>query len=118
MENQFESVKALVRQLHAPNKNVSRPHSMAETSDNDDNDRKVSVYSLPILAVEKPYRKRSLFDNAFRIPSLTITAPNSPETPENHLRPFGFVHFRRHSHSAVRYFKVFLVVPLIIFVQN
>lgn len=99
-KRQYESVQALVRQLHAPKKNVSRPHSDEETS-NDEEKVRSYVHSLPILAVEKPHRKRSIFDSTFRIPVLTITAPNSPESPE--IRRFSFGNFRRHSHSAVRH---------------
>lgn len=106
--NQYESVQALVRQLHAPQKNVSRPHSDEETSNDDEKDRKQSVCTLPILAVEKPLRKRSIFDATFKIPVLTVTAANSPESPENFgLRRFSFGNFRRHSHTAVRHLNYF-----------
>lgn len=105
MENrQYESVQALVRQLHAPSKNVSRPHSDEETSSSDAKvERKHSVYSLPILAVEKlSHRKRSLFESTFKIPTLTVTgAESTPESPENMAhRRFSFGNFRRLSHSA------------------
>lgn len=103
-KRQYESVQALVRQLHAPNKNVSRPHSDEETSNEGDKDRSFSIHSLPFLAVEKLPRKRSIFDSNFKIPTFTITSPNSPESPENIAhRRFSFGHFRRHSHSSVRY---------------
>lgn len=111
--NQYESVQALVRQLHAPSKNVARPHSNQEMSKDEEKKRRHSgTYSPPIFAVDKATRKRSLFDSAFRIPALTITAPNSPETPEDHRR-FSFVNFRRHSHSAVRHTLDYLTAPLI-----
>lgn len=114
----YESVQALVRQLHAPNKNVSRPHSDEETSNDDEKDRKQSVYSLPILAVERPHRKKSIFDSTFKIPSLTITGPlsalSSPESPENMAhRRFSFGNFRRHSHSSVRLFPTTLLSELL-----
>lgn len=101
MENrQYESVKALVRQLHAPNKNVSRPHSDGETSE-DEKDRKFSLYSLPVLTFEKQNRKKSLFESNFKIPVLTVTGPNSPESPENNPhRRFSFGLYRRHSHAV------------------
>lgn len=103
-KHQYESVQALVRQLHAPNKNVSRPHSDEETSNDEAKDRNRNVHSLPILAVEKPQRKRSIFDTTFKIPILTITGPHSPETPESIAhRRFSFGNFRRHSHSSVSY---------------
>lgn len=95
----YESVQALVRQLHAPSKNVARPHSDGELTSGD----KERGHSLPFLAVEKPIRKRSIFDNTFKIPVLTVTSPNSPESPENMAhRRFSFG-IRRHSHSAVRH---------------
>lgn len=103
-EHKYESVQALVRQLHAPKMNVSRPHSDEETSNDEEKDRKSSLCTLPILAIEKPQRKRSMFESTFKIPVLTVTAVNSPESPENNgHRRFSFGHFRRHSHTAVRH---------------
>lgn len=97
---QYEHISRLIRELHGPAKNVMRPHSDDETSSED---RNVNAHSLPILAVDKPQRKRSVFENAFKIPILTISTPTSPESPENIAhKSFSFGHFRRHSHS-VRY---------------
>lgn len=106
MENRgYESVQALVRQLHAPSKNVARPHSDGEMTSIDK--ERSYVHSLPTLAVDKQNRKRSIFDNTFKIPVLTITAPNSPESPENMAhRRFSFG-IRRHSHTAVRHLNHF-----------
>lgn len=103
MENrQYDSVKALVRQLHMPNKNVARPHSDAELSRDEGRRRTIDLHSLPFLAVEKPHRKRaSLFETGLKIPMLTVTSPNSPESPEhNPHHRFSFGHFRRHSHAV------------------
>lgn len=109
--HRYESVRALVLGLHAPNKNVSRPHSDEETSNDEDRSTSPNIHSLPILAVEKPNRKRSLFESPFKIPTLTISGPQSPESPENMAhRRFSFGNFRRHSHSSVRRFEILLCV--------
>lgn len=83
---------------------MSRPHSDEETSSSDTKvERKHSVYSLPVLAIEKlSHRKRSLFESTFKIPTLTVTGVEStPESPENMAhRRFSFGNFRRLSHSA------------------
>ena len=107
MENRgYESVQALVRQLHAPSKNVARPHSDTELANPET--KRIYEHTLPLLAVDKN-RKRSIFDNNFKIPVFTITAPISPESPENMAhRRFSFG-IRRHSHTAVRHLNKFYV---------
>lgn len=111
-KHQYESVQALLRQIHI-NKNVSRPQTDEEASNEEDKEKNQN-HSLPILAVEKTTRKRSLFESTFKIPILTISGPaTSPETPEHeheHMahRRFSFGHFRRHSHSSVRYLSTFI----------
>ncbi|CRK94141.1 CLUMA_CG007660, isoform A [Clunio marinus] len=91
--HQYESIQALVRQLHAPDKNVSRPRTDEEVPNDD--------HSLPILVVEKPHKKKTYFENTFKIPTLMVTAPTSPESPENmENRKFSFGNFRRHSHGS------------------
>lgn len=99
---QYDSVKALVRQLHMPNKNVARPHSDSELPKDEVRRRTIDLHTLPTLVVEKPSRKRaSLFETGLKIPVLTVTSPNSPESPEhNPSHRFSFGHFRRHSHAV------------------
>ena len=91
---QYESVRALVRQLHGPTKNVSRPHTDDEASDVESTE-----HSPPIFVATNP-RKKSYFEHALKIPALTITGPQSPENMDNPLRRFSFG-LRRHSHSTV-----------------
>lgn len=106
---QYESVKTLIRQIHGPTRNVSRPHE-EQLSPERRKSLERSHYSLPILAVETPQRKRTVLDHAFKIPTFTITGPQSPESPENSIhRKFSFGNFRRHSHSSVRYMYTSLI---------
>jgi hypothetical protein len=113
--NKFDSINALIRHIHGGSSiNLSRRQSNEETSSigqRSVSDRSVSsLNTLPILEVEKPLRKRSMFEGAFRIPRLMITGPHSSPVEslergieESHRR-FSFGHFRRHSHSSVRIF--------------
>lgn len=105
-DNQYESVKALVRGLHGPAKNVSRPLSHSDDEKSDDGElapiqikdpRIRSILLAPKRHSLQPHHSHS--ENALRIPTLMITAPGSP-TPSinNQNRRFSFG-LRRHSHS-------------------
>lgn len=103
---QYDSIRALIAQIHhnrtdmyPRGPNEESPTSMERST----SERSVSsIHTLPILEVEKPKSKRSLFEGAFKIPKLTVTGPQSEESLEDQHRRFSFAHFRRHSHSAVR----------------
>lgn len=118
----FESIHTLIRQLHGSSSDLSRRKSNDETSTNiprSASDRSVSssLNTLPILEIEKPLRKRSLFEGAFRIPipRLMITGPHSSPVDslctleESPHRRFSFGNFRRHSHSSVRIYEFSLL---------
>lgn len=114
-DHQFESIRALITQIHhgsLSSSNVFFHHSSDELSTNEmersASDRSVnSLNTLPFLAVEKP-RKRSMLDlSGLKIPMLTVTGPQSADSPDDaHLpRRFSFGNFRRHSHGSVRIVK-------------
>lgn len=123
--HKFGSINALIRHIHGGSSvNLSnRRQSNEETSSigqRSASDRSVSsLNTLPFLEVEKPLRKRSMFEGAFRIPRLMITGPHSSPVEsleriergleESHRR-FSFGNFRRHSHSSVRFFLPFFSV--------
>lgn len=111
----FESIQALIRQLHGESPtNFIRRQSNEEMGRNiqrSPSDRSLSsLNTLSNLEIEKPKRKRSVFEAAFRIPKLMITGPYSSPIEstqsctleESPHRRFSFGNFRRHSHSSVR----------------
>ncbi|XP_070505415.1 kinase D-interacting substrate of 220 kDa isoform X3 [Chironomus tepperi] len=106
--HQFESIRALITQIHhGSTSNIFYHHSNEELSSTNEMERSTSdrsvnsLNTLPFLSVEKP-RKRSMFEGAFKIPLLTVTGPQSADSPdEGHLpRRFSFGNFRRHSHGS------------------
>lgn len=105
-DNKYEGINALIRQIHGGSAgNIWRRQSHGDISDleRSTSDRSVnSMHRLPILEVNKALRKRSIFDAALKIPMLTVTSPNSDDTPDESHRRFSFSNFRRHSHSSVR----------------
>lgn len=116
-KNKFEGISALIRHIHGGSTvNLNRRQSNEEKGsiNRSVSDRSVnSLNTLPILEVQKPLRKRSMFEGAFRIPRLMITGPHTSPVEsiergleESHRR-FSFGHFRRHSHSAVRLLYIF-----------
>lgn len=113
----FESIHALIRQLHggSPNNLIRRQSNeeMGRGMQRSPSDRSISsLNTLPSLEIEKPMRKRSVFEAALRIPRLMITGPHSSPIEstqsctleESPHRRFSFGNFRRHSHSSVRVF--------------
>lgn len=123
-KQKFESIQALIRQLHGgSSSDLTRRQSNDETSKSfqrSASDRSVSsLQTLPIFEIGDKPRKRSMFDAAFRIPKLMITGPHSSPVESLHHscalehessphRRFSFGNFRRHSHSSVRKFFLFL----------
>lgn len=97
----YESIQALIRQLHGGSVQDIKRRSDEEFPIID---MPRSTSAFPILDVEHIPRKRSIFESArIKIPMLTVTGPlSSLESPseEGHRR-FSFGHFRRHSHTAV-----------------
>lgn len=109
--HQFESVRALVRGIHGPTRNISRP--IQEEDFSTENSREASRNSLVNLDARpddlhqqhrKLFDSHHMFDHALKIPTLLITGPtspmsNSPTSPENPHRRFSFGGLRRLSHS-------------------
>ena len=111
-QNQFESVRALVRGLHGPPRNVSRPISEEDSSnENSKNTSHNSLVNLDSRPDDLHHQNRKLFDHhnifehSLKIPTLLITGPtsplscSSPTSPENPHRRFSFGGLRRLSHS-------------------
>ncbi|KAJ6643945.1 hypothetical protein Bhyg_08910 [Pseudolycoriella hygida] len=76
--DEFTHVTALVRGLHAPPKNVSRPKSMEKTGVTDDNDDPIDhhTYTHPFPTREQPFPQTS-----FSIPSLVVTGIDNTDHP-------------------------------------
>lgn len=103
--NQFESVRALVRGLHGPPRNVSRPIQEEDSSNETSRNSLVNLPDELHQQHRKIFDSHHMFDHALKIPTLLITGPtspmsiNSPTSPENPHRRFSFGGLRRLSHS-------------------
>lgn len=77
--DEFAHVKTLVRELHAPIKNVSRPKPLDETGNADhvDNDH----IDHHTYAQAFPTRDHTNTQNSFSIPSLVVTGIDNTDHP-------------------------------------
>lgn len=75
--DEFAHVKALVRELHAPIKNVSRPKEETGSADNID-DYHVDHHTY---AQAFPTRNQPFSQNSFSIPSLVVTGIDNTDHP-------------------------------------
>ncbi len=101
----FKSINALISNIHGGSS------AILPQNESSDETRSVersitSLNNLPVLEVDKPIRKHSLFEGGFKIPRFLITGPHSSPVMESSNedlhRRFSFGQFRRHSHSAVQ----------------
>lgn len=79
--DEFAHVKALVRELHAPKKNVRRPKNMEKTGSADNLDEYPVDHHT--YAHTLPSKDQHFQHNSFSIPSLVVTGI------DNHDHPFG-----------------------------
>ena len=95
----FESVKTLIRLLHEPQNNVESPQSDESNVQHVNNDN--TEISPPILTITPPKKLyQSYFDNALKIPVFKVSSPQSTDSPDNNSnRRFSF-ELRRHSHMV------------------